>query len=660
MPRLVRVVGPAALLFVALAAVLVALPFGGGVTVEAIADPGIAVRYGLPIAKMFVNLGAAGTIGALAIAAFALTSTKREFAVTLDIAAAASAVWTVASAATAFFTFQYIYLQPLAFDDRYGQLLATYLTESEPGRAWLQTTIVAAILTVLCFAVRNQSVVLAMTVGAVLALIPMSDLGHTGGTETHDSATSALWLHIVFAAIWLGGLLTIALTSRILEKDRIGAVLSRYSSLAIVCFVVVAASGYVSAEIRVGTLENLLTPYGVLVLIKVVALGALGLFGIAQRRFMIGRMLAPGARPHRWFWGLIAAELAFMGLASGVAAALARSVTPQREIAASDLADPTPAQFLTGSPLPPPISPLNLFTLWNFDLIWVLACAFGLFFYLAGVWRLHKRGDAWPVLRTVSWVAGILLLFYITNGGVNVYEKYLFSAHMLAHMTLGMMVPVLLVPGAPITLALRAVRKRDDGSRGVREWLMLIVHSRYFGVLANPVVAAVLFAGSLWVFYYSPLFRWATEEHVGHQWMIIHFLGTGYLFVQSLIGIDPVPNRPSYPVRLIVLFATMASHAFFGLGLTTGTGLLLADWYGAMGWGTSALADQQAGGGIAWSVGEVPTLVLAIAVALLWSRSDTRESKRYDRKADRDGDAELNAYNAMLAERASQPTRARD
>jgi len=121
-----------------------------------------------------------------------------------------------------------------------------------------------------------------------------------------------------------------------------------------------------------------------------------------------------------------------------------------------------------------------------------------------------------------------------------------------------------------------------------------------------------------------------------------------------------VPNRPSYPVRLIVLFATMASHAFFGLGLTTGTGLLLADWYGAMGWGTSALADQQAGGGIAWSVGEVPTLVLAIAVALLWSRSDTRESKRYDRKADRDGDAELNAYNAMLAERASQPTRARD
>ena len=96
----------------------------------------------------------------------------------------------------------------------------------------------------------------------------------------------------------------------------------------------------------------------------------------------------------------------------------------------------------------------------------------------------------------------------------------------------------------------------------------------------------------------------------------------------------------------------MAFHAFFGLAILSGTGLLLADWYGAMGWGADALKDQQAGGGIAWSVGEIPTVTLAIIVAILWSRSDERESKRYDRKADRDGDAELEAYNEMLAERA--------
>jgi len=246
-------------------------------------------------------------------------------------------------------------------------------------------------------------------------------------------------------------------------------------------------------------------------------------------------------------------------------------------------------------------------------------------------------------------VAGLVLLAYVTNGGVNVYEQYLFSAHMLGHMVLTMAVPVLLVPGAPVTLAARAIHPRKDGSRGGREWILLAVHSKYAAVIANPIFAAVLFASSLWIFYYSPLFRWTMFDHIGHEWMIVHFLITGYLFVQSLIGIDPVPYRLPYPFRLVVLLGTMALHAFFGLAIMSGTGLLLADWYGAMGWGTDALADQQVGGGIAWSVGEIPTVALAITVAMQWARSDEKESKRLDRHADRTGDAELEEYNARLA-----------
>ena len=654
MPRIVRIVGPALLLLVALASVFAALAFGGGAKQEPIADPGALVRLGLPTAKLFVNIGAAGTIGALLMAAFAMNREKREFNLALDIAAGSAAVWAVASAGVGWFSFLTLYLQPISLDDRFGALLATFLTEIEIGQAWLWTTLIAAALTVLCFAVRNQTAVAFMAVGSIMGLIPMALLGHSGGTESHDAATSAIWLHIVFAAIWLGGLLTLVISARTLDTGRIVPLLGRYSTLAIISFVVVAASGYVSAEIRVGTLGNLLTPYGILVLVKVGALGALGVFGAVQRRYLIGRMSASGNR--KFFWWLVTAELAFMGLASGVAAALARTATPKPEVVASADSGATPAEILTGAPLPAPVTPLGLFTQWNFDLIWMLFCAFALFFYLAGVWRMKKRGDDWPVLRTVLWVAGILLLFYITNGGVNLYEKYLFSIHMLAHMTLGMMVPVLLVPAAPITLALRAIRKRDDGSRGAREWIMLATHSRYFGFLSRPIVSALLFVASLWVFYYSPLFRWATTDHIGHQWMIIHFLLTGYLFVNSLIGIDPSPHRAPYPLRLLVLLATMAFHAFFGLSLMTGTGLLLADWYGSMGWGIKAIEDQQAGGGVAWSVGEIPTVALAIAVAIMWSRSDERDSKRYDRKAARDGDAELEAYNAMLAARASRKT----
>jgi cytochrome c oxidase assembly factor CtaG/putative copper export protein len=663
----VRISGPAALLLVAVLSTLLALAYGGGAAAQLLADPGPLVRWGLPVAKLLVNLGAAGTIGALVLACFALSPRESAYGTSLDFAAGAAALFTAASALTGFLTFLQVTDVPLAFDDRFSATAGQFFSDIELGQAWLATTLIAAGVTVLCFAVRSQTGLVFVTALAVGALVPMALQGHAAGSAGHDVAITALGLHLVFAAIWLGGLLTIIVLHRQLDGTRINAVIGRYSTLALVSFIVVAASGYVSAELRIGSIDRLLTPYGILVLVKVVALITLGGFGVLQRRFLVERMhratlAGPGAAGRSagtWFWWLVVAELAFMGLASGVAAALARTATPVAQVVATQVATSTPAQILTGELLPPELTFARYFTEWDFDLAWVLFCAFGIFFYLAGVYRLHKRGDAWPLYRTVSWVVGMLILFYITNGGANLYAKYLFSSHMLMHMALTMLVPVFLVPGAPITLAARAIHKRTDESRGAREWILLAVHSRYAGVLTNPIVAAVLWAGSLWVFYYSNLFSWATTDHIGHEWMVVHFLITGYLFVQSLIGIDPVPYRLPYAFRLLLLLGTMAFHAFFGVALMTGTGLLLADWYGAMGrtWGVSAIADQQLGGGIAWSVGEIPTIALAIAVAIQWSRSDEKETRRKDRNADRTGEAELIRYNAQLERLASRDTR---
>ncbi len=654
MSRSVRIAGPAILLLAAVLATIAALAFGGGANAQLLADPGPVVRWGLPVAKLLVNVGAAGAIGALVLACFALSPGKNEYNVALDFAAAAAAFYTVASAIAGFFTFLQVTNVPLSFDDRFSATLGQFLTQIDLGQAWLGTTLIAAAVTVLCFAVRNLTALVFVTAVAVASLLPLAAQGHSAGAEGHDAATTALSLHVVFAAVWLGGLLTIAMVRPQLSGGRLGAVLGRYSSLALVCFLVVAASGYVSAQLRVGTLDNLFTPYGILVLAKVAALLLLGGFGVLQRRFMITRMENSARSAGAWFWGLVVTELGFMGLASGLAAALAKTATPVEQVVATEIPEATPAQILTGEPLPPELTFSRYFTEWNFDLAWALFCAFGIFFYLAGVSRLRRRGDAWPVYRTIFWVLGMVTLFYVTNGGVSVYEEYLFSTHMLMHMLLTMLVPVLLVPGAPVTLAARAVRKRNDGSRGPREWILLAVHSKPAGVLANPFVAAAMFAGSLWVFYYTPIFSWATTEHIGHQWMMVHFLITGYLFVQSLVGIDPVPYRLPYPFRLVLLLGTMAFHAFFGLSILTATGLFLADWYGAMGWGTSALEDQQTGGGIAWSVGEIPTIALAIAVAIQWSRSDEKESRRRDRNADRTNDAELEEYNAQLARLAAR------
>ncbi|UTT63454.1 cytochrome c oxidase assembly protein [Microcella humidisoli] len=636
----------------AIIALLVGLVVGGGAEAPLLADPGALVRYGLPVAKLAATLGAAGAIGGLLLAVLALAPERDEFGRALDVTAASAALWTVSSAASGFLTFLAIYAQPVTLDPQFGALLSNFLSTRELGQAWLATTLMAAVVTVLCFAVRSPAVLAGVLVVAVAALWPVAQTGHTGGTADHDAAVTAVYLHSVFAAAWVGGLLTIVLARRALA-DRLPIVLARYSTIALVAFIVVAASGLVSAQLRMGGLDALATPYGALVAAKVAALIGLGAFGAAYRRSLI-RRLEREQRPRSTFWIIVSAELALMGIASGLATALARTATPVPQVPVDELADPSPAEILTGAPLPPAFEAWRLATEWDLNLLWALLAGFGAFFYLAGVVRLHRRGDAWPLHRTILWTLGMITLVIVTSSGLAVYEKYLFSVHMLGHMVLSMGIPVMLVLGAPVTLAARAIHARKDGSRGPREWILAIVHSRFAGIVGHPLVASVVFAVSLLVFYYSPLFSWAVSDHLGHQWMVLHFLLSGYLFVNALIGVDPAPYRPPYPIRLIILLATMAFHAFFGLSLITGTGLLLPEWFGAMGreWGQPPLADQQTGGGIAWSVGEIPTLVLAMLVVWSWSRADKRESTRLDRKADRDGDAELEAWNAMLADRA--------
>lgn len=658
-------IGVAALTMTALIAVLVGLVVGGGAEAPLISDPGVAVRYGLPIAKLLSTLGAAGAIGGLLLALLALAPERPEFGRALDVAAASAAVWTVGSAVSGFLTFLAAYVEPVSLDSRFGQLLAGFFSATELGQAWLSTTLMAAAVTVLCFALRSPALLAAVLVIAVAALWPVAQTGHAGGTADHDAAVTAVYLHSVFAAMWVGGLLTMVLIRGALA-ERVPIVLARYSTVALVAFIVVASSGLVSAQLRMGGIEALATPYGLLVAAKVLALIGLGAFGAVYRRSIIRRldetMSGGSPAPRGPFWIIVTAELALMGAASGLAAALARTPTPVPQVPVDQLANPTPAEILTGSPLPPPYEPWRLLTEWDLNLLWALIAAFGAFFYIAGAHRLRRRGDHWPVGRTIMFVVAMAMLVFVTSSGLAVYEKYLFSVHMLGHMVLSMGIPVLIVLAAPVTLAARAIHARKDGSRGPREWILAIVHSRFAGVVGHPLVASVVFAVSLLVFYYTSIFAWAVSDHIGHQWMVLHFLLSGYLFVNALIGIDPAPYRPPYAIRLIILLATMAFHAFFGISLVGGTGLLLPEWYGAMGreWGDPPLADQQAGGAIAWSVGEIPTLVLALLVMWSWSRADGRESKRLDRKADRDGDADLEAWNAMLAERAAASARADD
>jgi cytochrome c oxidase assembly factor CtaG/putative copper export protein len=654
-PRALRLAGPAILVAFAAIALVWGLAFGGGAAPLALGDPGPLVRWGLPATTMVVNLTAAGILGSLVLALFALRAGERSFDAALDTASVSAAVFTVASAATGFLTVVNVLNATPTPDAVFGQQLGRFLVETELGRTWLITTIAGALLTVLTFAVRSWTATLFVALLSVAALVPMGTQGHSGEEANHTVAVVALVLHILGAAVWLGGLVLLVVVRPLLDRPAMTRVLLRYSSLALVAFVVVAVSGTVRAAVGLGGWAALWSAYGALVGVKVVALLAMGVLGAWYRRRLIARTTDEAGS--RRFWSVIAIELAFMGIASGAAAALARTPPP-----GSAVPPPlgTPAQILTGAPLPPELTVERWFSTWDIDLLWLFAVGFGLFFYLAGVWRLRRRGDTWPVYRTLLWTAGMLLLFWVTCGPINAYQDYLFSLHMVGHMLLTMAIPLLLVAGAPVTLAARAIRKREDGTRGGREWILWAVHSPVARVLTNPYIAAALFIGSLWVFYYTDLFRWSLYDHLGHEWMVAHFLITGYLFVLSLIGIDPVPYRLPYPMRLLVLIAVMAMHAFFGIAIMMQSSLFVAEWFGSMGrtWGPPPLEDQYIGGGVAWSIGEIPTLILAITVAIQWSRSDERMQRRRDRHIDRVGDAELDEYNARLAEIAARDARA--
>ena len=625
-------------------------PLPGGLT-----DAGPVVRWSLPLVRVVHDVAASLTIGSLLLAATMIPGRSRAESAALDeprraaafrVATAAAFVWAVAGAVGVVFTFADAAGLPLT-DPDFGNQLMGSVWSIETLRVGLISTVAAFVVASVAAVSRSRAVALALTAVSAFGLLVLGLAGHAGGSADHETAVNAIAAHLLSAAVWVGGLLALVVLRRPLG-DALGVVARRYSSVALWCFVTLGVSGVMTATTRLGSWSDLATPYGVLVLVKVLAFTALGVAGVWHRRVTLDRIdVASGDVRGRLFVRLAVVETMVMGLAFGVATALARSEPPVPET----VSDPSPALSLTGYPAPAAPTALSWLTAWRVEWLFLATGLLAVGLYVAGVVRLRRRGDAWSVLRTLSWVVGWLLFLYATNGVLGIYGRVAFSWHMTLHMVEAMVVPIFLVLGAPVTLALRTVRPRSDGTLGPREMLLALVHSRFLAVVGNPVFAAVFFFMSLVVFYWTGLFQLALETHTGHLLMTAHFVLAGYLFAWVLVGVDPGPKRWSPALRLVVLFATISFHAFFGVAMISGTTLLGGDFFPTIDlpWVTDRLADQRYGGGVAWAIGELPSLVLALTVALQWFRTDSAESVRQDRRADRDGDAELTAYNERLA-----------
>lgn len=289
------------------------------------------------------------------------------------------------------------------------------------------------------------------------------------------------------------------------------------------------------------------------------------------------------------------------------------------------------------------------------DPFFLIGCLVALALYGWGVVRLVRRGDKWQIGRSISFVAGVLTILLVMCTKLNDYGMVMFSVHMVQHMIISMLSPILILMGAPITLALRALPVAARGHKGPREWLLWILQSRYMKIITHPAFTIPLFIASLYALYFTPLFDTLMGSKVGHIGMMVHFLAVGLVFFWPIMGVDPGPHRPGYIMRMLELFAGMPFHAFFGIALMMASEPMVGTYKNPPeSLGIDALADQTAAGGIAWAFSEVPSVLVLLALLFQWYRSDQRQARRTDRAADRDGDKELEAYNAYLASLAAR------
>jgi len=601
-------------------------------------DPGPVVGWALPVSRLLSDVFATAAVGFLLVSVLLLPSGERLEGLAVQavrLASLAAVIWLVSTLVQYWANVADLYGRHLT--DVGLQQLVDFARIFPTGRGLLVQALAALVVAAWSFwtfAVRQLAICIGI---AVVGVAAVGLTGHSASSGSHMLATASLVLHLVGVVLWVGGLIALAWVA-LRGSRRLEEAVERYSVLAAWCFAVVAVSGILNASVNLGGLSGLDTTYGFLVVAKSVALVGLGLLGVAQRR----RLRDRGAG----FARLAVFEVALMTLTIVVAVVLGRTATPVGEDVLT-----TPAELLLGRALPPEPTWGRVLVGFAPDGIGLSVVALGSALYLTGVITMRRRGDRWPVGRTVSWFAGMAVIAWATFGGLGAYSSVLFSLHMVSHMMLSMIAPIFLVLGAPMTLALRTLPgPRRPGEHSPRSLLRDALHSKVSAFYTNPIVAAVIFLGTLYAVYFTGLFEAMMRTHSGHAFMELHFLFSGVLFYYVIIGVDPAPRRIGPLARFGVLMLSVPFHAFFSVALMSSDVIIAESYYQALArpYATDLAQDQYLGGGIAWAMGEVPLLLVIGAIFIQWFRSDAREAQRSDRAADRDDDAALEQYNAYL------------
>lgn len=222
--------------------------------------------------------------------------------------------------------------------------------------------------------------------------------------------------------------------------------------------------------------------------------------------------------------------------------------------------------------------------------------------YLLLAHRRRREPRGWSSWRIVAFLAGSALLALGFTPALLPFAHGDFRQHMVQHLLIGMLAPLGLVLGAPVTLVLRSA-----GTRG-RRVVGRVLASAPVRLLATPAVALLLNVGGMAALYFTSLFAVMHAQPALHHAVHAHFLAAGVLFTWVIAGPDPAPHRPSVPARLVVLGVAIAIHASLAQLLYAGAFVSLP------------IPDEhrRAGAVLMYYGGDVAELLLAFALVSTW------------------------------------------
>jgi putative membrane protein len=240
--------------------------------------------------------------------------------------------------------------------------------------------------------------------------------------------------------------------------------------------------------------------------------------------------------------------------------------------------------------------------------------------YVMSVRRLARRGRSWSPWRTASFLGGTLMVVIAVQSGLASYDDSVFAVHVVQHLLLMNVAPILLALSAPVTLALQASERRTQ------QGLLKVLHHRAVEFVTNPVFVVLVAYGTMIGYFLTPLYNLSLEHPLLHNLSHLHFLVSGCLFWWLVVGRDPSRWRLTHPVKLGILAIGIPVTAVLGISLT-GARASVAPLF-------HTVADTHRGGSILWVVGEVTTVVAMAIIVYQWIQYEERQAVRADRQLD--------------------------